>query len=111
MEVPEGFRRLVEERMREEGLSLRAVAERAGLSPSFLSRILSGERGLPPNEILLDLARALGVDPPALLLVQAERIPTRSLGELSDKDMQQVLKSIQSLISTHRRRHQRKAAR
>lgn len=110
MEVPQGFRALVEKQMREEGLSLRTVAQRAGLSPSFLSRILSGERGLPTNEVLLDLAQALEVDPPALLLVQAERIPTRSMGELSDQERRLVLKSIQSLVASSRRRPEKRTA-
>jgi len=103
MHVPEGFRNLVNARMREEGLSLREVAQRAGLSPSFLSRMMSGERGLPPNEDLLRLAKALCVRPPVLLLVQAERIPTRSLGEVTDAEMEQLLRAIRELVTGHRR--------
>jgi transcriptional regulator with XRE-family HTH domain len=101
--IPQGFVKLVEEQRLAEGLSLRDVAQLAGLSPSFLSRVLSGERGLPSNEVLLDLAKALRIDPPELLLVQAERIPTRSLGKLSDGDLELVLKAIQGLVRSHRR--------
>jgi transcriptional regulator with XRE-family HTH domain len=108
MRVPEGFRNLVNARMRDEGLSLREVAQKAGLSPSFLSRVMSGERGLPPNEDLLRLARALGVRPPVLLLVQAERIPTRSLGDVTDAEMEQLLQAIQQLVTSHRRGTARK---
>ena len=108
MSVPEGFRTLVTERMAAEGLSLREVAQRAGLSPSFLSRVMSGERGLPSNDDLLRIAKVLRVSPPALLLVQAERIPTRSLGHVTDDEMEQLVQAIQRLITSHRRSAARK---
>jgi transcriptional regulator with XRE-family HTH domain len=95
----------VDERMSAEKLSLREVAHRAGLSPSFLSRVLAGERGLPPNDVLLDLAKALGVRPPVMLLLQAGRIPTRSLGQYTDSEMEMILKAVEQLMRGHHRRN------
>ncbi|MFE0257244.1 helix-turn-helix domain-containing protein [Streptomyces sp. NPDC059010] len=46
-------------------LSLRSLAGRTGMSPSYLSRIMSGER-FPAWEKVEDLARACGADPEVL---------------------------------------------
>ncbi|UXY25136.1 helix-turn-helix domain-containing protein [Streptomyces sp. HUAS TT20] len=47
---------------RASGLSLRALATRTGLSPSYLSRLMSGER-FPAWKYAAALARACGADP------------------------------------------------
>ena len=101
--VPDGFLKLIATRMAEQGLSLRAVAKLAGMSPAFLSRILSGERGLPSNEDLLELAKALGIRPPALLLIEAGRLPTRGVA-LSEADARTVAQAAQDLIMRQRRK-------
>jgi len=44
------------------GFSLRALARKMGLSPSYLSRLLRGEKPLP-EKLLMPLARALDVSP------------------------------------------------
>lgn len=108
--VPAGFRKLVEQRMEAQHLSLRGLARRAGISPSFLSRILSGERGLPEDEVILKLAKALCVQPPALLFLEAGRIPARSLDRLSEEEIQRVLEAIQDLINRHQRPRKGKRA-
>ena len=50
---------------RASGLSLRALASRTGLSPSFLSRVMSGER-FPSWKHASSIARACGADPEVL---------------------------------------------
>jgi transcriptional regulator with XRE-family HTH domain len=103
--VPEGFGKLFNEAIkRNPDLSLREVARRWGMSPSFLVRILAGERGLPDDKKLLDLARALNIVPPERLLIEAGRVTKpkqkillRSLSALSDADMEKVLKFTKKL--------------
>ncbi len=104
--VPEGFARLVGEAMEVQGLSIRRLALEAGLSPSFLSRVLSGRRKLPGDSTLLRLAEVLGVRPPERLLVEAGRIQTgkqetmlllRATGDLSKKELDQVLQAVRKI--------------
>ncbi len=55
----EDFKKLVEKRAHELGLSLREIARRADISVSSVSRILAGDRGLPGNDVLQRIADAL----------------------------------------------------
>ncbi|MFJ2736063.1 helix-turn-helix domain-containing protein [Streptomyces sp. NPDC087317] len=50
---------------RASGLSLRALASRSNVSPSFLSRLMSGER-FPAWKYVAAIARACGADPEVL---------------------------------------------
>lgn len=43
-QAPQGFRALVKKRMEEVNLSLRTVASETGISPAYLSRLLSGDQ-------------------------------------------------------------------
>src|SRR5579864_4813498 len=70
------FSDLVEKRMRERGLSLRAVCREARLDASFFSKVLSGKRSPPSEEaVLRKLAAILGIDP-IELIVSTGRIPS-----------------------------------
>lgn len=70
------FSELVERRMRERGLSLRAVCREAKLDASFFSKVLSGKRSPPSEEsVLRKLASVLGVDP-IEMIVSTGRIPS-----------------------------------
>ena len=113
--VPEGFKNLVNERMSELGLSLRQLAKRADISPSFLSRILSGERGLPDDKDILRLADALEIQRPERLLVEAGRIPERrsmiplmrATSELTEQEIRQVLRVARDLAKRRRSKKRR----
>ena len=61
--APEKFLRLLDKAMQEhpDAPSLREVARRADLSPAYLSRLLSGERGVPSNDAIAQLERVLGI--------------------------------------------------
>ena len=109
MQAPADFLRFIENQMESEGISLREAARRAGISAGHLSRILSGERGLPPDEIILNLAKALNMERPFELLLRAGRLPMRSMGELSETDTQQLLDVIEAVVQGHRRKRKRKA--
>lgn len=110
--VPEGFRLLVREQMKRLDLSFRTVAAQADISPAYLSRLLSGERGLPPtDDLILKLATVLQIDPPELLLVEAKRVPDALLPALlsahhavSKAEIQHAMKKLQALILAQRRK-------
>lgn len=61
--APEKFIQLLEKAMREhpQKPSLREVARQASLSPAYLSYLLSGDRGVPSNEGIVQLARVLNI--------------------------------------------------
>ena len=110
--VPHGFRALVKRQMETENLSLRTVASEAGISPAYLSRLLAGERGLPPDDtLILKLAEVLCVDPPERLLVEAKRVPDLLLPALlsahkavSKADLKEAMKQLQAVILNQRKK-------
>ena len=69
------FRDKVNEELERHELSARSVAKEAGISPSYLSRIIHADRSLPSDEKILALAKALKMDHPEELLVEIGRIP------------------------------------
>lgn len=110
--APSGFIKLVREAMNRQKISLNQLAEKARVSPAFLSRILSKQRGLPSDKAILQLARVLDLQPPERLLIEAGRIPEelkpalsqsripellRAAGTLSDSEQEELLKTAKSL--------------
>ena len=63
-----------------DGYSLRRVAGRLGIEPSYLSKIELGTQ-LPSDELLLALAKELGEDPDVLMLL-AGRLPDSLVREV-----------------------------
>jgi len=109
--------------MRRRNISLNQLAERAGMSPAFLSRILNGKRGLPSDRTIFRLSEELDLQPRERLLIEAGRIPEqmkqqlspsqvlpllRAVGKLSETDRQQVLKTAESLVLKQQRSRKRK---
>ncbi len=120
--APDGFINLLWDRMKSRGISLNQVAYRAKVSPSFLSRILNKERGLPSDKVILRLGKVLDVQPLERLLIEAGRVPEefkdvlsqpevpellRATGSLSETDRQQVLRTVQALALKQRRSKKR----
>ena len=118
--APEGFIRLLRAGMENRRISLNQLAERAGFSPAFLSRILNRQRGLPSDKTILRLAQVLDLEPRERLLIEAGRIPEelkpalsqpqmpellRAAGKLSETDLQDVLNTVKGLAM---KQHQRK---
>ena len=60
--VEEEFRKYLRELIDKNQLTLTQVEVRSGISNSYLSQILSGKRGIPPEETLRKLARSLGIN-------------------------------------------------
>jgi transcriptional regulator with XRE-family HTH domain len=117
--VPKGFRVLVKERMKQQGVSLRQVAAQADMSPAYLCRLLLGERGLPPDDApILKLAEALGIEPPELLLIKANRVPKGLEGGVplllsayeapNRAEFYQAMKQLQAFILSQKQKGKRK---
>lgn len=112
IQVPQGFRILVKRQMETVNLSLRTVASEVGISPAYLSRLLSGERGLPSDDTLIwKLAEVLQIDPPERLLVEAKRVPDILLPALlsahkavSKADLKEAMKQLQAVILNQRKK-------
>lgn len=116
--APQGFIDLLQQMMAKREMSLNQLAERAGMSPAFLSRILNRERGLPSDKAILRLAEVLDLRPAERLLIEAGRIPEelrpalnmpqipellRATGRLSEADLQHVLNTAQGLVLKRQR--------
>ena len=108
--------------MKTRKISLNQLAERAGFSPAFLSRILNKQRGLPSDKTILRLAQELDLEPRQRLLIEAGRIPEelkqplnrpeipallRVTGKLSDTDLQEVIKTAMALALKRRQGRKR----
>lgn len=120
--APEGFIALLQEGMKSRKISLNQLAERAGFSPAFLSRILNKQRGLPSDKTILRLAQELHLEPRERLLIEAGRIPEelkqplnrpeipvllRVTGKLSDTDLQEVIRTAEALALRQQRGRKR----
>jgi transcriptional regulator with XRE-family HTH domain len=120
--APEGFITLLQESMKTRKISLNQLAERAGFSPAFLSRILNKQRGLPSDKTILRLAQELDLEPRERLLIEAGRIPEelkrplnrpeipallRITGKLSETDLQEVIKTAEALALKRQRDRKR----
>ncbi len=120
--APEGFITLLQELMQRRNISLNQLAERAGMSPAFLSRILNRKRGLPSDRTILRLSEELDLQPRERLLIEAGRIPEkmkhqlspsqvlpllRAVGKLSETDREEVLKTAESLVLKQQRSRKR----
>ncbi len=91
------FEEAVRAAMEARGMGLRELCRRAGLDPSFFSKVLAGKRSPPPDDRVRRIAEALGLDE-VRLIVAAGRIPRewsrlcrdedacRRVGELASAD-------------------------
>ena len=73
--------------MAERGVTYRALAEETGLSAGYLNHLVHGNRPVPSDEVISDLAAALGVEPEHFREVRIRRIAQRleSMPELIDR--------------------------
>ncbi|HET6850062.1 MAG TPA: helix-turn-helix transcriptional regulator [Gaiellales bacterium] len=51
----------LEARMRDKGISYRALAEKTGLSAGYLNHLVHGNRPVPANPVIQSIAKAVGV--------------------------------------------------
>lgn len=111
-QIPPGFIRLVQDGLEREHMTLRGLARKCGLSVSFLSRILSGDRNLPNDTDLVRMAKALSIHPVERLLVEARRIPDvpgalvlmRSASQLTASELKKVQAVAQKLLKNRKKK-------
>jgi transcriptional regulator with XRE-family HTH domain len=73
--------------MAEKGVTYRALADQTGLSAGYLNHLVHGNRPVPSDEVIAELAGALGVEPEHFREVRIRRIAERleSMPELIDR--------------------------
>ena len=59
----EDFGRTIERLMGETGLTYRGLAAKTGLSAGYLNHLVHGNRPVPSDKVVGQLAKALGVEP------------------------------------------------
>ena len=108
---------MVQEAMAKRKISLNQLAKRGGISAAFLSRILSRERSLPSDKVILRISRILDIEPAERLLIEAGRISEelkstlgrplvpallRATSDLSETEMQDVIKAVEAIALKQR---------
>jgi len=78
--APDRFVKLLRLGLASQSLSQRKVAEKAGISPAYLSRLVKGERGLPVNDAIIEKLEQILDFPLGKLFDAAER-PDRNAKE------------------------------
>ena len=98
IKAPDRFLRLLEKAMKEhpDKLSLREVARRADISPAYLSRLLSGERGVPSNDAIAQLERVLNI-PGCELFKAAERPDDQALEFFRKEEAGSIVRTLAPL--------------
>ena len=94
--------------MEAQGFSARQLALRVGVHPSYVTRMLTGERNAPSGDIVERIAKVLNLKPDRLLLY-AERAPIflRTNRPLSDEDLAALERFWAELRKKTRRRRKR----
>jgi transcriptional regulator with XRE-family HTH domain len=73
----DAFGPTVQRLMAETGVTYRALAEKTGLSAGYLNHLVHGNRPVPSDEVIAELASALGVTPEHFREVRVRRIAER----------------------------------
>lgn len=88
------FAQNVQAVMRDKGMSLRELCRRAGIDPSFLSKVFSGKRNPPCEQAMLEkLAEALDMSEEEIF-VSAGKIPPKWSRIQSDKTLREKVKRL-----------------
>ena len=67
----------VQRLMAETGVTYRALAEKTGLSAGYLNHLVHGNRPVPSDDVIVELASALSVTPEHFREVRVRRIAER----------------------------------
>jgi transcriptional regulator with XRE-family HTH domain len=83
----EAFGPTIQRLMAETGVTYRALAEKTGLSAGYLNHLVHGNRPVPSDDVIAELAGALGVELEHFREVRIRRIAERleSMPELIDR--------------------------
>ena len=83
----DAFGPTVERLMNEAGLTYRSLAEKTRLSAGYLNHLVHGNRPVPSDDVIVELANALGVEPEHFREVRVRRISEKleQMPELIDR--------------------------
>lgn len=83
----EPFGATIQHLMAETGVTYRALAEKTGLSAGYLNHLVHGNRPVPSDDVIAELAKALGVEAEHFREVRVRRIAERleQMPELIDR--------------------------
>ena len=102
----ESLPNMISEGMSDQDMSFRKLADKVGISASFLCRFIMGERSAPADSTLLKIAEVLKIEPTEILIVLAGRIPKkrRKLVELleqssflTDEELEPILRKVREI--------------
>ena len=113
--APDRFIRLLDRSIEKQGLSLREVAGKVGVSIAYLSRLLSRQRGLPADGTIIKFEKVLEIEPGRLFDAagrhdavaskvfknEGARRLLRSLESLTDEDFTKVVKQAELLAKKY----------
>jgi len=114
--APVRFIRLLKDGMNKQGLSLRQLADKAGVSPAYVSRLFNRERGLPAHETIAKFEEVLDIQPRGTLFDAAgrhdreaekffrrdnARLLMRTLAPLTEAELAQVQEVAQQFANRH----------
>jgi transcriptional regulator with XRE-family HTH domain len=95
--APPEFIRLLDQAIRNSGLTKAQVAFKADMSPAYLSRLLHGVRGVPADTILVRLEDVLDIQPRGQLFDAAKRHDTVVNKVLKKENGRVLMRSLVSL--------------
>ena len=83
----EAFGPTIQRLMTETNVTYRALADKTGLSAGYLNHLVHGNRPVPSDDVIAELAKALGVQPEHFREVRVRRISERleQMPELIDR--------------------------
>ena len=83
----EPFGETIQALMAERATTYRGLAEKTGLSAGYLNHLVHGNRPVPSDDVIVELARALDVEPEHFREVRIRRIAERleTMPELIDR--------------------------
>ena len=83
----EAFGPTIQRLMGETNVTYRALADKTGLSAGYLNHLVHGNRPVPSDDVIAELAKALGVQPEHFREVRVRRISERleQMPELIDR--------------------------
>ena len=83
----ESFGPTIQRLMAETNVTYRALADKTGLSAGYLNHLVHGNRPVPSDDVIAELAKALGVQPEHFREVRVRRISERleQMPELIDR--------------------------
>src|ERR1700741_3172727 len=73
----EPFGPTIQRLMSEQNITYRALADKTGLSAGYLNHLVHGNRPVPSDDVIAQLAHALGVEPEHFREVRIRRISER----------------------------------